>query len=333
MQNATHIARLVLLVMVGLAVAGFRDDQSVLAPNAAEAGRIAHMSWLLFIGGAVILVAVMTLVAIALVAPAGWRRWLRAEKTVIAGGVIFPTLTLTVLLVYGLTLTRAGEIGYSGVAPLEIAVSGERWWWRVTYTNADGQRFESANEVRLPVNREVRLVLSSPDVIHSFWVPRLAGKIDMIPGHTTFLRLKAARAGVSRGQCAEYCGGPHALMSFKVVSLEPAAYEQWLQEASGPAREPQSERERRGKQLFLSSGCGACHSVRGTDARGRVGPDLTHVGGRLTLAAAVLDNNAEAFGRWIAHNQEIKPGNLMPPFKDFSDEELRALSVYLASLR
>jgi cytochrome c oxidase subunit 2 len=170
-------------------------------------------------------------------------------------------------------------------------------------------------------------------VIHSFWVPKLAGKLDMIPGRTNTLTLTVEEPGISRGQCAEYCGGPHAFMSFFVIALEAAAFDAWLANEAATARSAVEPAAREGEQLFVRSGCGGCHAVRGTVANGRVGPDLTHVGSRHSLAAATLPNSPEAFGRWIAEGQHIKPENLMPPFRIFTDTELSSLSSYLAQLK
>jgi cytochrome c oxidase subunit 2 len=218
-------------------------------------------------------------------------------------------------------------------APVNIAVRGEQWWWRVTYTTANGQRIDSANELRIPVGRPVRIELTAADVIHSFWVPKLAGKLDMIPGRTTVLNLAANTPGVSRGQCAEYCGGAHALMSFFVVALPQDEFDAWLAKESAAAEQANDPESKAGQLLFLSHGCGGCHTVRGTAAVGAIGPDLTHVGGRMSLAAAALPNDEASFARWITDNQHIKPTNRMPPFGIFSRTELASLARYLSILK
>jgi cytochrome c oxidase subunit 2 len=242
-------------------------------------------------------------------------------------------ITLTILLIYGLAVMRAGDAEPPPGEPVRIAVIGEQWWWRIVYTDAAGQRFESANELTIPTARPVELTLSTADVIHSFWVPNLAGKVDMIPGRTNRLTLVADRPGVSRGQCAEYCGGAHALMSLFVVALPPAEFADWLDQARRAAPEPATALARQGQGLFLASGCGGCHAIRGTPAAGRIGPDLTHVGARLSLAAGTLANGEAALARWIRDNQHIKPENRMLPYGIFSDSELGALASYLMSLR
>ncbi|HEX6930292.1 MAG TPA: c-type cytochrome, partial [Gammaproteobacteria bacterium] len=172
----------------------------------------------------------------------------------------------------------------------------------------------------------------SDNVIHSFWAPQLAGKLDMIPGRTNVLTVKATEAGVSRGQCAEYCGGAHALMSFYVVALPEAEYRVWLANEAAPAREPVTEEQRHGQRLFLDNGCGACHTVRGTPANGTVGPDLTHVGSRLGIAAGVLPAEPDDFRDWIDHPKVIKPGVHMPAFGMLSDDDLRAIAAWLDGL-
>jgi cytochrome c oxidase subunit 2 len=235
----------------------------------------------------------------------------------VGGGIVFPFVTLFALLVY--TLVRASDMHGEDAQALRIEVVGEQWWWRVRYPG-----FETANEIRVPVGRPVELVLTSADVIHSFWVPSLAGKLDMIPGRETRLRVRAGKAGEVRGQCAEYCGGPHALMALYVIALEPEEFLEWT--------EGQKKTANQQNPLFLSR-CGACHTVRGTAAAGKRGPDLTHVGSRVSLAAGLLPNNRGALAAWIASSQHLKPGNLMPSFEGFSGPELQALATYLEGLK
>lgn len=330
------MTRLVVPVLAGLLtmlVAGCDGIQSVLAPEGPSARRIAFLSYVLIVGSTAILLGVIVLTGLAMVGSARWRRRLASEKLVIGGGIVFPVVLLTALLIYGLAILRAGGADHVGADAVRIAVVGERWWWRVIYTDAAGRTFESANEIRIPAGHPVELALSTADVIHSFWVPKLAGKLDMIPGRTNILTLRAETPGVSRGQCAEYCGGAHALMAFFVVAMPPEEFDAWLAREASPAADLADTVAAQGQQLFLQAGCGACHAVRGTAARGVIGPDLTHVGGRLSIAAAALETNAADFARWIAENQHIKPDNLMPPFRIFTEAELAALATYLAGLR
>jgi cytochrome c oxidase subunit 2 len=203
----------------------------------------------------------------------------------------------------------------------------------VRYQISDGEPVVLANEIRLAVDEPVEFRLESPDVIHSFWIPSLGGKIDMIPGRVTRLALTPTKTGVFRGSCAEYCGTSHALMSFYVVVHEKEDFARWLAHQQTLARPPDAPLPARGRELFLASGCGACHTIRGTPANGIIGPDLTHVGSRLSIGAGALPNNAEALLRWIARTEHVKPEVLMPAFGMLPQEELQALAMYLEGLK
>jgi cytochrome c oxidase subunit 2 len=252
---------------------------------------------------------------------------------IIGGGAILPTVLLTGLLAYGLALLPE-LLAPVPAGSLRIAVSGEQWWWRVRYLMSDGsgQVVELANEIRLPVGARVEFHLESPDVIHSFWIPSLGGKIDMIPGRTNRLTLEPTRIGVFRGACAEYCGDSHALMSFYVIVLSKEDFTAWLEHQHRPAQPPVRPLAAHGQELFLANGCGACHTVRGLPAAGVVGPDLTHVGSRLSLGAGILPNDPEAFRRWIAHTADVKPGVHMPAFGMLPPEDIQALAAFLDGL-
>lgn len=290
--------------------------QSALNPQGPDAASTAQIAWVLIGAAALIFAAVMALALYAVLGTRERTSRLSARALVVGGGIVFTSLTLFALVVF--TLARAGAAGPVAENALRIEVTGEQWWWRVRYP-----QFETANEIRIPVGRPVELVLRSNDVVHSFWVPVLAGKLDMIPGRTNVLRLRADRAGQYRGQCAEYCGGPHAWMALYVVALEEQDYERWAAAQRQPAAQSHP--------LFLAH-CAACHAVRGTAARGTLAPDLTHVGSRLSIGAALLPNNRGALAGWIASSQHLKPGNLMPSFQHFSGEELRQLAAYLEGL-
>jgi cytochrome c oxidase subunit 2 len=307
--------------------------QSVLNAEGTAAEETAVLFWIMATGGSLILLAVLLLALAALVFPSAWRKWLSSEQAIIGGGMVFPVVVLTGLLVAGLLLIRSPSADPTAKDAVRISVIGEQWWWRVQYLTRDGRRFESANEIRIPVGISSAVELTTADVIHSFWVPKLAGKLDMIPGRKTLLHLKPTKPGLSRGQCAEYCGGAHALMAFHVLAMEPRAYESWLAREVLPTASPKDPAAIEGQKLFLSSGCGGCHAIRGTEARGVIGPDLTHVGSRVTIAAATLPNNPAAFARWIHDSQHIKPENRMPPFGIFTEAELSALSHYMAELK
>jgi cytochrome c oxidase subunit 2 len=316
-----------------LLLAGCGGVQSALDPAGAQAATIHRLGWIMIVAGALIFLCVLALTTWAIYAPERSRAWLGSGAMVIWGGIVFPVAALTALLLYGLAIA-ADIVGAPGEPPLRIEVIGERWWWRVHYLAEDGgAAVISANEVRIPVGRPVEFILSSANVIHSFWAPALGGKLDMIPGRETRLVLEAERPGIYRGQCAEYCGEQHALMAFLVVAQEPENFARWLPANADPAPEPTNEAEERGQAIFSSFGCGACHTIAGTEAAGIIGPDLTHVGGRLTLAAGTLPNNPRNMEKWIAGSQAIKPDNLMPSYSMLGPDDLAALAAYLESLR
>jgi cytochrome c oxidase subunit 2 len=325
-------ANLSLAVPLLLLLSGCGTVQSTLDHATPAAASIVRLSWVLFVGGTVIFVAVAVLTALAIFGGERIRSLLGSPRAVAAGGIVFPLVVLSALLAYGLTLASAETTRGTG-GEQEIAVQGERWWWRVTYSDPEATAISSANEIRVETGRPVRLRLTSPDVIHSFWVPALAGKIDLIPGKTNELIFTATRAGTFRGQCAEYCGGPHALMAVRVVAMAPDDYRSWLaaerQAASAPAGDAKLAR---GAALFQTH-CVACHAVRGTAAGGRLGPDLTHVASRGALGAEVLPMSRESIAQWLTDNERLKPNNLMPEFKHLAPDELDAVSAYTASLR
>ena len=319
--------------LLGAGLAGCSGTQSALAPAGREATQLAALFWWMLAGSLVIWFAVVVLAYRAVRHQPQATTASRARIYIIGGGVILPTVVLTALLAGG--LSQLPEL----LAPappgsLRVAVSGEQWWWRIEYHSANGEPVVTANEIRLPVDQPVQFELSSPDVIHAFWIPSLGGKIDMIPGRTTRLKLHPTQTGVFRGVCAEYCGDSHALMAFPVVVMEPEAFEEWLEQERQDAR-PASTDEAilRGERSFLASGCGACHTIRGTPARGVTGPDLTHVGRRLSLGAATLGNEPADFIRWLSETDKVKPGVLMPHFGMLPESELEALAAYLDSLQ
>jgi cytochrome c oxidase subunit II len=322
--------RLLIIVAGASCLAACRENHSVLAPHGPVAEDIAALTWvLLAVAAAVVAIVGMTL-SLALRGPARSRRWIANERMIIALGIIFPGVVLSILLFAGLWLTPALSSSEAKNA-IRIEVTGEQWWWRVRYRTASGQIVEGANEVRIPIGRDVVFQLKSADVIHSFWIPSLAGKSDMIPGRTTSLRLAASKPGIYRGMCAEYCGGPHAFMALDVIALPAADYQSWLENAlSAPA--PPTDAARRGEALFTKAGCGGCHAVNGT-AQGMIGPNLTTLGGRRSIAAGLMPMSEGNLARFIVDGPHLKPDNKMPPFRIFNDDELRALTAYLGGLK
>ena len=244
--------------------------------------------------------------------------------------MVFPIVVLAALLVYAIHTGQA--LSGPPERPPDIELVGKQWWWEVRYATEAGPAV-LANELRVPVGKPVEIALSTTDVIHSFWVPALAGKVDMIPGRTNRIVIEAREAGIFRGQCAEFCGAQHSLMAMYVVAVTEYEYRQWLARQVSPAAEPANAIAHQGREVFLREGCAKCHTIRGTAAAGKLGPDLTHVGGRLSIAAGTLANGAGALAAWIADPQHLKPGNLMPATKTLPGEDLRALATYLEALK
>lgn len=306
--------------------------QSALTPAGRGAEEIATLWWWMAGGAVVIWAAVIALAIYAVRVHPERHDPRRSAFFIIGGGVVFPTVVLLGLLIYGLRLLpRLLEPAPEG--SLQVLVAGEQWWWRVYYLQPDGRMIETANEIHLPVGQPVQFLLESPDVIHSFWIPSLGPKMDMIPGRRTRLTLHPTKTGLYRGACAEYCGASHGLMSFYTVVESPEEFTRWLSAEAQPAQPPGGALEQQGEQLFLALGCGGCHAVRGTAAVGPMGPDLTHVGSRRSLAAGILPNEPPDFMHWIARTEQAKPGVHMPQFGMLNNEELAALAAYLNGLR
>lgn len=320
---------LVALVLLGLASCD--GPQSALSPAGQDAHRIAGLFWWMAGGAAVIWLGVMGSAIYAVVRRERRHSDRAANLFVIGGGVVAPTLTLTVLLVFGLSMMPSLLHPGPDLSP-RVHVSAEQWWWRVVYRTDEGAPVELANELRLPVGQRLSFAIESPDVVHSFWVPSLAGKVDAIPGRVTHLAIEPTRTGVFRGACAEYCGESHALMAFFVEVTSEEEYEAWLRHQAEPAQPPEGELARRGAEAFVSNGCGACHTVRGTTADGVLGPDLTHVGSRRSLGAGTLENDVAAFERWLTHTDDVKPGVHMPTYAMLAERDVRALATYLDGL-
>lgn len=328
--------------------------QSVLhAAPGSGAELLAELGIVLYVGAALIFVVV-----IALVLHATFTSSLRASTRawVVGGGIVFPAVTLFLLLNYSIAVGSAVSAIDTGAAlrllldcfgidskaripppapgSLRIHVIGKQWWWDVRYEvrSGDTSSVVLANELRVPLDEPVEILTTTSDVIHSFWVPSLAGKVDMLPGRTNRLVIRTSEPGIYRGQCAEYCGGQHALMALYVIAEPREAFEAWLERQARPVEVPQDSHLRAGYDAFFKGRCAECHTVRGTPADGVDGPDLTHVGGRHSLAAGTLRNHVGTMAGWIAGPQDIKPGNPMPDSEVYSGRELRALSAWLESL-
>lgn len=310
--------------------------QSALHAAAGSAAELLdRLGGILYIGATAIFLLVVGLVLYGTFAKG---RAIDTRRWVIGGGLVFPAIVLTVLLVYSLEIGNdLHALGSSPDGqhsdPIRVQVVGRQWWWEVRYQLPGASpAVVLANELHIPVNRTVELSLSTADVIHSFWVPALAGKVDMIPGRTTHLRLRSAEAGTFRGQCAEYCGGQHAWMALFVIAQSEEQFAAWLARQARPAAVPSDPFLKLGYDSFFKGGCQECHAVRGTPATGQLGPDLTHVGSRESLAAGMLKNHVGTMAGWIAGAQDVKPGNFMPSMAVYTGTELRAVSAWLGSL-
>jgi cytochrome c oxidase subunit 2 len=255
----------------------------------------------------------------------------RSWYAVIGLGIVMPIVVISALFVIGdLFVIKTTQAPASTATRLTIRVVGHQWWWEVRYP---GTNAVTANELHIPARTPVRVVVSTADVIHSFWVPELNRKIDTIPGRTNAIELDALQPGRYRGQCAEFCGLQHAHMAMYVFVDPPAVFRRWLAREEKPAsKNPVSSLADEGGRLFMNGPCSSCHAIRGTDADGFVGPDLTHVASRTTLGAVTIPNDRENLREWIANSQHVKPGNLMPNFSA-SGHELDALVAYLEGLK
>lgn len=304
-------------------------QSSLQGVQGSAAALIADLGTTLYAVCGFVLVVVLSLVIAGLVRDA---RQVDARRWIALGGVALPVVVLAGFFIYALVIGTTVQV-HARPEALRVQVEGRQWWWQVRYEPADSpDPIVLANEIHIPAGRPVELRLSTGDVIHSLWVPTLAGKVDMIPGRTNRLVLRADRPGIFRGQCAEYCGGQHAMMALYVVATPEVEFRSWLANQARPARAASNPELKRGEELFLRGGCRHCHTVRGTAADGTIGPDLTHVGSRRSLAAGSMNNHVGTMAGWIAGSQDLKPGNAMPDTATYTGPELRALAAWLSSL-
>lgn len=307
----------------------------ILDPAGPYAWSITTLAWVLFAMAAIVFAIVLGALWLALFARKSRREKLGGPMMIWTGGILLPLVILSGLLVYGLTLTRSLSDPIHG-DERRVRITGEMWWWRVAYLDSRGNTLvHDANELHIPAGEPIVLELESGDVIHSFWVPRLSGKLDMIPGRRNLMRIQADEPGLYGGQCAEYCGGPHALMGFAVIAHPPEEYERLMATRIARERLPPApaDQARPGPTLFRAKGCAACHRIAGSTANGTAGPDLTYVGSRHRLGAGILPNNRGTMMGWIGNSQAIKPGNRMPPYATLSAGELVELAAYLEALK
>jgi cytochrome c oxidase subunit 2 len=322
-----------------LLLAGCNNWQSALDPHGPSALSVKHL--IIFI--VTICSIVWALVMIGMIYALGRRRGAerppgevspereRRMRRVVTALVGLTTIIIAIFTLASFFTTHA--LSVPGPDDLTVRIRGLQWWWGVEYTGPDpSHRFETANEIHVPVGRNVHLLLEGDDVIHSFWVPSLAGKQDLIPGRLNEITIRADHAGTYRGQCAEFCGLQHAHMAFLVIAEEPADFERWADAQRAPAMQATDEEIATGRDVFMAKPCAGCHTIRGTAAAAKPGPDLTHVGGRRTIGAGLFETTRGSLAAWIADPQTLKPGNNMP-LVPLSPDELRAVSAYLTSLK
>ena len=319
------------------ALAACSGPQRILDTQGPAAQRIAELWWVLLALAVFVSVLVTVLLALALRRARARERGedapeIDGRRLVIAGGVVFPVVSLFSILVFSYQVGNE-VFGRPSTPPaLTVEVIGHQFWWEVRYPE---HGISTANEVHIPAGRPVLFRVSAPDVIHSFWVPQLHGKLDMIPGHELTLRLQANEPGRYRGQCAEYCGAAHALMALWVVALPADEHAEWLASVKAAAGAGDPDGVEAGRRVFVAAGCAACHATRGAplpEALGTPGPDLSTLARRQMIAAGTLPNTREALARWIRNPHLIKPGVRMPA-TPLEGTEMDALLDYLEALR
>jgi cytochrome c oxidase subunit II len=337
MKRYIHVIGSLLLPIV-LAMRG--QAQSTLDPAGPAAKSLSDLSWFVLILFTIVAVVMCSLIAWVAtrrrgtfeehepVEAGGGQLW------ILIGGFAIPFVILAVVFILGLRAVTRFPLHDGDVMVPEIRLTGHQWWWEVRYVGGSpNNQFATANEIHIPVGRPVNLELSSADVIHSFWVPNLSGKVDLIPGQVNHMRLQADRPGVYSGKCAEYCGAQHTNMMIVVVAHPVNEFEAWRAHQLESSSTPSAAQEVRGQELFLSSPCSLCHMIRGTPARGAVAPDLTHLASRQGIAANALENNKANLSAWVTHAQALKPSSMMPNVTQFSGDDLQALVAYLQQLR
>ena len=335
-RRAFLLAGIVLVPLLLASCGQSQGGQSTLHPESDQSRKIMHLWWGMLAAAAVVFAGAIVLLAIA------YRRRTREglpvigqEPTVSTGlvvafGIVIPVTCLVILFfIANIGVVNATSSPKPGQTRMNMTVIGHQWFWEVRYP---GTTAVTANEIHIPVRTPVNVTLKSADVIHSFWVPELNKKVDMLPGHPNQLGLYADNVGVYRGQCAEFCGLQHAHMAMAVYVDPPAKFRAWLANMAKPLAPPTTPQAKAGEQVFLTQQCESCHTIRGTSAQGQIGPDLTHLATRRTLAALAIPNTPEQLAQWIANPQHFKPGNKMPGL-NLGPAQLRQLVAFLDGLR
>ncbi|HEY1540316.1 MAG TPA: cytochrome c oxidase subunit II [Solirubrobacteraceae bacterium] len=323
-------------MLLGAVAIGGCGAQSTLDTHSRPAREIADLWWWMLAAAVVVLLGAIALLAV------GWRQRHHAgliglgrlerhtTGLVVTFGILVPLIVVTaVFAIANFSVASVTNAPAVGSTSMTIDVTGHQWFWEVRYP---GRGVVTANEIHIPVGTRINAVLRTADVIHSFWVPSLNRKADMIPGYPNRILLYADKPGVYRGQCAEFCGIEHANMATTVIAESAARFKAWLAHNAQPAASPVTPQQRAGLRVFEASSCASCHTIAGTPAHGEIGPDLTHVGGRTTLAALTIPNTPAQMRDWILHPQRIKPGNRMPDLA-LTAPDADALVAYLESLR
>jgi len=303
------------VLLVPLVAAACSGTQSVFNPAGPAARSIATLGWALLALSAVVYGLVLAALLWALLrqrreSDETAQTEARLTRSVIAAVAVTGVTLVGIAIASWATERRL--LAPSGAGAVTIDAIGHQWWWEFRYHDVSPPEIvDSPNELHLPIGVPIVIKTMSRDVIHSFWIPNLQGKRDLVPGQVTHLWLQVDRAGVYRGQCAEYCGHQHAKMAFVVVAEPMTTFRQWLARQRRPANPPHTAAEQRGQHVFLESTCSMCHTVAGTQAGSRLGPDLTHVGSRMMLAAGALPNTPAHLALWVSNSQSVKPGNRM----------------------
>jgi len=339
-----HALQCLLALVVALCLSSCGGIQNAINPAGPHAQNLSNLWWLMFIVCSIVFVLVMIALLLSLgkrTAEAADRVPIleppqeseRRRRNVVISATSITVIILFVFLIASYSSGRSLRLNEPTKSGLSIDLTGHQWWWEVRYQDVDASNiFTTANEIHIPVGVPVMFSLRGADVIHSFWVPNLAGKKDLIPGKINTLWLKADKPGVYRGQCAEYCGLQHAKMALWIVAEPQEQFNVWRQSQTQQGLPPASDVEKRGQQVFFAATCVMCHAINGTPAGSNIGPNLTHVGSRHMIGAATLENTRDHMAQWIKDSQTFKPGNRMPQ-NNLSEADLQSLVDYLQSLK
>ncbi len=323
----------VAVLLLALPLSGCASSQSILAPATSSARQVTDLFYFIFYVAFAIFIVVEVLLVYFVIrfqrrSNAAMPEQVHGSTPLEVGWTIAPALVLAVVFFFTVRTMQATSVSAQPAPTLNVTVVGHQWWWEFRYPDLN---LVTAGELHVPTGQVVSVTLESDNVIHSFWVPQLMGKTDVVPDHENKTWLRADAAGVYRGQCAEFCGAQHAHMLFRVVAQSSADFDAWVKQQQTPPAAP-AEAAARGKQLFENGACIGCHTIQGTKGQGKVGPNLTHFGSRTGIAGDTLTNTPENLAKWLKNPQAVKPGNdmVIPPL---SDADIQALVAYLESLK